>query len=78
MKQSLSSTPVDRGNREWINSIALRLIDHCQEQGCGLEFGIKDFQCEMPGIDEQLANEIIDEARTITINESERSRYDDH
>jgi coenzyme F420-reducing hydrogenase delta subunit len=62
----------------FIEVTAYILISHCKEQGCSLELGIKDWQDEMPEIQEKLAERVIDKANSIHASNYHRNKYDDH
>ena len=57
----MAQTPEDLLDK-FIEATAQALISHCQEQGCSLELGIKDWQDEMPEIQEKLTERVLDQA----------------
>lgn len=73
----MAQTPEDLLDA-FIEATALALISHCKEQDCSLELGIEDWQDEMPEIQEQLAERVIDKANSIHANNYHRSKYGDH
>ena len=73
----MAQTPEDLLDA-FVEVAAQALISHCKEQGCSLELGIKDWQDELPEIQEKLTERVIDKANSIHASNYHRSKYDDH
>ena len=77
----MAQTPEDLLDK-FIEATAQALISHCKEQGCSLELGIKDWQDEMPEIQEKLTERVLDQAKfsmwVLQMSNYYRSKRDDY